>query len=208
LLASFAWRGAHACERGQQWRWDGVDFAVLYPATTDQPDQPDRADAADRADGADPGDPAAHAVGTRSWSAQPHDRNNHACVLRISAGAHAVLLPADIEAPAERDLVRLSAQSAQLRSELVVVPHHGSRTSSTEAFIAAIGARWAVISLGWHNHYHHPDAAAVGRWAAAGASVVRTDQRGAVRITLAVAGISVEDARTARPAYWRDQTQF
>lgn len=172
VQAGFRRSGAQDCVAGERWRWDGVDFTFLYP----------------------PG-PARAGV-------DAHERNNHACVLRASAGAHAVLLTADIEASAERALT-LAAGAEQLRSDVVVVPHHGSRTSSTPALIAASGAQWALISLGWQNRYHHPDPGVVARWQAAGARVLRTDLEGALRVDLSPDGVRVESARQMRGAWWR-----
>ena len=84
------------CVAGQSWNWDGVDFTLLNPpaATADTPKRSER------------------------WL-----RNNAGCVLRISAGSHAALLPADIEAPAEKLL--LATEADQLRADVLLAPHHG-----------------------------------------------------------------------------------
>jgi competence protein ComEC len=187
VLSGFHRPGAQPCAAGQSWVWEGVMFRMLYP----------------------PPEPLSGLVGAaRSDSMQrgghAHDRNNHACVLRVSSGSHAVLLPADIESPAESALLGDPAGANLLASDVVIVAHHGSKTSSTAPFIAATGARWAVASLGWHNHYRHPNPQVVARWEAAGARFLRTDRDGALRIELDASGVEVNSARAARPAFWRD----
>ena len=80
--------------------------------------------------------------------------NARSCVLRISAQGQVVLLTADIEAFQEQALVKRS--KAQLRSDLLLVPHHGSKTSSTEIFLDAVQPRWALFQMGYRNRYGHP----------------------------------------------------
>jgi competence protein ComEC len=171
------------CSQGQHWIWDQVQFEFLYP----RPETPS-------------------SDSTRLSSRQrSHQRNNHACVLRVSSGQHSVLIPADIEAAAEEELVEESKSArVNLKSEVVVAAHHGSRTSSTENFIVASQARYVVFSAGWRNHFHHPHPDVIQRWNTSGASAYRTDQDGAVRITLNSANIHIETAQQARHNYWNN----
>jgi competence protein ComEC len=103
--------------------------------------------------------------------------NDHAIVLRVELGLASILLASDIEAAAERALVE---QRVPLAATVLKVPHHGAATSSTAPFLAAVRPVVAVISVGTRNAYGHPDAGALGRLAAAGARVYRTDWHGAV----------------------------
>ncbi len=80
--------------------------------------------------------------------------NARSCVLRISAQGRVVLLTADIEAFQEHALVERAAK--QLQADVLLVPHHGSKTSSTEAFIDAVQPRWALFQMGYRNRYGHP----------------------------------------------------
>jgi competence protein ComEC len=80
--------------------------------------------------------------------------NARSCVLRISASGQVVLLTADIEAFQEQALVQRA--SDQLRADLLLVPHHGSKTSSTDSFIDAVQPRWALFQMGYRNRYGHP----------------------------------------------------
>jgi competence protein ComEC len=89
--------------------------------------------------------------------------NDVACVLRVEAGGLSALLTSDIEAVSEAEL--LQGQAGQLASDVLVVPHHGSRSSSTAAFIAATRPRWVIFPVGYRNRFRHPNAqpGALGR---------------------------------------------
>jgi competence protein ComEC len=125
-------------------------------------------------------------------------RNNQSCVLRVAAGGGTMLLTGDIERAAEGIL-----SVKDIRSDVLLVPHHGSRTSSSEAFIAAVAPRWAVVAAGYRNRFGHPAAEVLARYERAGARVLRTDLDGAVRIVLAQNFTRVEAERARRPRYWR-----
>jgi competence protein ComEC len=119
-------------------------------------------------------------------------------VLKLSAGARAMLLTGDIEAPAEAEL--LARDAAALAADVLLVPHHGSRTSSTPAFLDAVGAGVAVVPVGYRNRFGHPAAEVLERLA--GVPVYRTDRDGAVTVRLTPAGASIRGEREARPRYW------
>jgi len=103
--------------------------------------------------------------------------NNSSMVLRFSFGPASILFTGDIESAGERAL--LDARR-DLRSTVLKVPHHGSATSSTSAFIAAVRPKAAVISDGYLNHFHFPSPAVLNRYVEAGVRVLRTDLDGAV----------------------------
>ena len=104
-------------------------------------------------------------------------RNDETLVLRIEYGLASFLLASDIEAAAEQALV---ASRAPLGATVLKVAHHGSRTSSTPAFLHAVAPTAAAISVGARNPYGHPDAGVLERLRTAGARVYRTDSDGAV----------------------------
>jgi competence protein ComEC len=134
----------------------------------------------------------------------PYLRNDSSCVLRISAGAHVALLPGDIGVHVERRLVREAG--ALLRADLLVVPHHGSRTSSDAAFVAAVAPRWAVFASGADNRFALPRAEIVHRYRAAGARVLGTAGNGAIGFTLGPDGPgSPGRHRQDRPRWWRER---
>ena len=90
--------------------------------------------------------------------------NNMSCVLRIENASGSILLTSDIEARDEQALLARAAD--RLRSDVLLVPHHGSATSSTPAFIAAVGAREVVIPVGYRNRFQHPRPEVVERYSA------------------------------------------
>lgn len=106
--------------------------------------------------------------------------NNASLVLRVRYGERVFLLTGDIEREAEAALV---AAGDALKSDVVKVAHHGSRTSSSEAFIAAARPTVAVVSVGDASPYGHPDANVVARWRASGAQVLQTGRRGTITIS-------------------------
>jgi competence protein ComEC len=127
-------------------------------------------------------------------------KNDRSCVLRIASGAAAMLLTGDIERAAEAALV---ARGAKLRSDAVLIPHHGSRTSSSPEFIAAVAPAWAIAPVGYRSRFGHPSPEVIERYRSAGARVLRTDLDGAVHVELRPAGIVVGAERALRPRYWR-----
>jgi len=124
-------------------------------------------------------------------------RNDLSCVLRIAAEGGAVLLTGDIERTAEKALL-----ASSVKSDVMLIPHHGSRTSSTPEFIAAVAPRWAVVAAGYRNRFGHPNSEVLERYRSAGAQVVRTDLQGSIAIRLSAQGVAVEGERTRRGRYW------
>jgi len=102
--------------------------------------------------------------------------NDRSLVLRVRAGSASLLLPGDIEAPAEEAL-----HPGQL--SVVKAPHHGSRTSSTRELVDETRPGLVVFSVGAHNRFGFPHPEVVGRWRAVGSRTLRTDLDGAVRIS-------------------------
>ncbi|MDA8519869.1 DNA internalization-related competence protein ComEC/Rec2 [Acidovorax sp. NCPPB 4044] len=187
-------QGARAitrCAAGQRWTWDGVRFEVLHPP-------PGAFDPATRAPaGAAPAGPRAVKPNTLS------------CVLRVTAapvadGRHAAgqeggadgrgdgdgpsaLLVGDIERAQEAVL----AAGGMAPADVLLVPHHGSKTSSSDAFLDAIRPRTAVVQAGYRNRFGHPAPEVVGRYAVRGAQVVDSASCGAMQW------------QSARPLHWR-----
>ena len=107
--------------------------------------------------------------------------NDNSFVLRVLYGSRAFLLVGDAQADEENEL--LARAPGQLRADVLKVGHHGSATSSSPAFLAAVGAHEAVVSVGRRNRFGHPHPATLSALAAAGAHVWRTDRDGAVTVT-------------------------
>jgi competence protein ComEC len=103
-------------------------------------------------------------------------RNDSSCMLRVE-GAFNVLLPGDVEAEGERELL---AAGALLDAEVLLTPHHGSRTSSTPEFVRAVRPQVVIHSAGWRHHFRHPRPEIVARYAAVGARQYVTGTGGAI----------------------------
>ena len=105
--------------------------------------------------------------------------NAISCVLRVvDQRGRSALLPGDIEAEQEAALLQRSPPGS-LESDVLVVPHHGSRTSSTEAFLRAVRPQVAVVQAGYRSRFGHPAPDVMARYQALGIPVVRTDRCGA-----------------------------
>jgi competence protein ComEC len=113
--------------------------------------------------------------------------NNDSVVLRLVYNSVCILLAGDIEQSAEESIV---ASGADLRADLLKVPHHGSRTSSTESFIRAVNPRYAVISVGERSRFGHPHPSVVARYLAHDVKLLQTGKDG--MITLQTDGSSVD----------------
>ena len=121
--------------------------------------------------------------------------NDASCVLRVEGRAGSLLLTGDIERPAERSLLRQAGR--QLDVDLVVVPHHGSRTSSSPGLVAATSPRFALVAAGYRNRFGFPRPEVVARWRAAGATVAGTAGEGAIHFEFGA------DGELTGPSGWR-----
>jgi competence protein ComEC len=150
-----AMRPVTRCMAGQRWQWDGVDFEVLHPLATDYGDV--------------------------------RKTNAMSCVVRIANGAQAVLLAGDIEQAQEAQLVARNRDSAassgdpsgNLRADVLLVPHHGSKTSSSEALLEAVQPRQAWVQAGYRNRFGHPASPVLVRYDVRGIRVIDTPHCGA-----------------------------
>ncbi len=122
-------------------------------------------------------------------------RNNASMVLRLSFGASSFLFAGDLEAAGERALL---ASQPDLHATILKVPHHGSSTSSTDAFLNAVDPELAVISLGYLNRYNFPGQDVVARYRRIGVGLLRTDESGAIEIDATRDGIRLGTFRGGR----------
>ena len=128
--------------------------------------------------------------------------NDRGCVLKVEAPGGHVLLTADIERRSEEELLRRSRD--RLRADVLVAPHHGSRTSSIPAFVQAVGPQLVVFPVGYRNRLGHPHREVVERYRSAGTRIYRTDRDGAVTIAISTEGaISVTPYRANYRRYWQ-----
>ena len=160
------------CFAGQHWRWDGVDFEVLYPSLD-------------------------------SYEDDNLTDNNRSCVVKISSQFGSMLLTGDIEKEAESTL--LQANIHRLASDVLIVPHHGSKTSSTPEFLAAVAAKHAIFTVGYLNRFKHPKPLITSSYEESGALLYRSDYHGALQIDFFRENpINIKAWRQSRPKYWHD----
>jgi competence protein ComEC len=106
--------------------------------------------------------------------------NDSSLVLKITFGKISFLIPGDISAAVEKQLIE---SKTDLRSDVLVAPHHGSGYSSSAEFIKAVACRYAIVSAGKANVFHHPHPSTIQRYQDAGVKIFRTDRDGAVTMT-------------------------
>ena len=127
----------------------------------------------------------------------PRKSNDMSCVLKIAAPGGSVLLAADVEGATE---ARLAEQP--LRADFLVAPHHGSRSSSSADFVAAVQAGTVIFPVGYRSRFNHPHPEVVARYAATGARLLRTDRDGAVTLRIAPDTGTVIREREQSRRYW------
>ncbi len=124
--------------------------------------------------------------------------NALSCVLRISTAQTSVLLAGDIEAAQEGKLL----ERGQVRADVLLAPHHGSGTSSTEAFLEAVHPTGAIFQVGYRNRYHHPQKRVMQRYEDLGIAILRTDVEGAITLDFSRQP-SWQSYRSEYRRYWR-----
>lgn len=132
---------------------------------------------------------------------QDAKRNNHSCVLQVTSVAGSILLTGDIEKKSEKRL--LEKYGEQLASDVFIVPHHGSNTSSSMAFIQAVDPKISLISVGYKNRYRLPDHRVVARYRSDERDFLQTDRSGAITTRLlAESSFTIEQYREKAGRYW------
>jgi competence protein ComEC len=239
--ARAAGAGTVRCSAGQRWQWDGVEFSMLWPdpgplqgnpnghscvlrvSTAASPDTSRGAVAAGHeAEGITPANaaPATHVGATGNEAATANATPTADATPTANATPSTrltALLAADIEAPVERILLKRDREA--LSAQILLVPHHGSKTSSTEPFLDSIEPLIAVFQVGYRNRFHHPNPGVFERYLARHIELTRSDEDGAVRILAWDAAVqesseqggaapratlSLERYRVAHHRYWMD----
>ena len=165
---------------GDRWHWDGVDFQIIHPDK-------------------------------EGYDAPNVKTNNLGCTLKITAPGGTILMTADIEKLSEKLLLaRFQDQPAVLKSDVLIVPHHGSRTSSSEEFLDAVAPTLALVPVGYRSRFRHPNDAVMARYASANIPTFRTDLLGAISLKFALDSggkPAMTTFRQAQRRYWQDQPQ-
>ena len=180
------------CVAGQYWVWDKVTFEVLYPKLA-------------------------------SYQDAGLTDNNKSCVVKVTSQFGSLLLTGDIEKEAENSLLNDALQANsdkglvseglinkspinQLKSDILIAPHHGSKTSSTVEFVQAVGAKHIIFTVGYLNRFKHPKPLIEKRYEESGALTYRSDYQGALTINFMQAtSVSIKALRQSQPRYWHDK---
>jgi competence protein ComEC len=134
--------------------------------------------------------------------------NNRSCILKISGPGGSLLLTGDIEKKIEKKL--LARQREILQADVLVVPHHGSKTSSTERFIKAVEPEIVLFPVGYRNRYRLPNKDIVARYNELGADLYSSGHSGAIRVLFdPETGVSIVDEyRKNHHKYWNHEISF
>ena len=134
---------------------------------------------------------------------EPENDNAASCVVKITARDGTALLAGDIPEDVERSLVE-ELPPDDLRAEVLLAAHHGSRYSSAESFLHTVSPQAAIFSAGAGNRFGHPHPEAMARATKAGAEVYRTDQDGAIIVDINDGGIRINTWRSRYHRYWHE----
>ncbi len=126
--------------------------------------------------------------------------NNRGCVVLVDTGAQRMLLAADIEKEAEQNLLR---SGQDIHADILLSPHHGSKTSSSPAFLDAVNASSVIVSSGFNNRFKHPAASIVDRYKEREMQVFNTAELGAIRLRLSAVGINIKSVLCEQRFFWR-----
>lgn len=170
------------CFAGQHWQWDKVNFEVLYP-------------------------------NVESYKNESLTDNNRSCVVKVTSQFGSILLTGDIEKEAETTLLAIGLEANRdgqvvnrLKSDVLIAPHHGSKTSSTVYFIETVDAKRVIFTVGYLNRFKHPKSMIEKRYEESGAYTYRSDYQGALLLDF-VEKIPAHTLawRQSQPRYWHDK---
>ncbi len=129
------------------------------------------------------------------------NENDNSCVLRVSSSSGSALLTGDIERFAERQLVE--RYGAELKTDILVAPHHGSKTSSSAAFLAMVKPVYVLVPVGHLNRYNFPHPDVLRRYRASGAQVLDSAHAGAISVE--PGAFPPQSYRKTDGKYWNDK---
>ncbi len=188
------------CYQGQFWRWGEVSFHVLWPRFAFNANHED----ALASNALEPTHPR-HNILTHPQDHVPshsHSSNNRSCVILIRYGKQRILLAGDIEKSVERELLTHPLLARGV--DILLVGHHGSKTSSSYAWLRLLRPQWAVISAGYKNPYGHPHPSIESRFSELGIQSLNTAELGAIRFRWfkGQGTVRLERWRIDYPRYW------
>ena len=128
--------------------------------------------------------------------------NNASCVLRISNDSHSIMLTGDIEKQAELHLIKTWGD--KLKSDVLISPHHGSKTSSSDQFLSVVSPKWVVISSGYKNRFNHPAKIVTNRYQQHKINILKTSCAGQIDIKFSDQMTIERFRQTFKRYYWRE----
>jgi competence protein ComEC len=134
-----------------------------------------------------------------SYDSTKWKTNARSCTVKITAGAHSILMAGDIEAVQEAELVE--SMPEKLPASVLLAPHHGSGTSSTEPFLHAVRPQVAIFQVGYRNRYHHPKKEVFDRYGELGIERLRSDEAGAISVRFDTS-MDISQYRNEHARYW------
>ena len=136
----------------------------------------------------------------------PNGSNNRSCVIRIEHHGTRVLISGDIEKQVERYLVNKHVgRNDVLSADILLVPHQGSKTSSTQDFLQAVRPKLALVAAGYRNHYGHPNSAVARRYAENDIELLSTIDSGTIELTIDQNGWRTSSFRISEQRFWHYQ---
>jgi competence protein ComEC len=168
------------CQAGQEWVWDGVLFKVWHPNSE------------------------------MSFESSLHlgKPNAMSCVIEVVGQGHAFWLTGDVEKGGEANIAQTISQGYTYSEELssiLLMPHHGSTTSSSEVFLDAIRPSWAIAQAGYRNRYRHPNARVMQRYVERDIPTLETIHTGAQVWDFKKEGMNVNFWRKQQKRVWHHQ---
>ncbi|MEM7027465.1 MAG: DNA internalization-related competence protein ComEC/Rec2 [Pseudomonadota bacterium] len=128
--------------------------------------------------------------------------NDQSCVLKISGANGSLLLTGDIEQQAEQLIIK--RYSSKLAADVLVAPHHGSKTSSSMPFLEEIKAKYSLISAGYRNRFGLPNQDILTRYEQRGIETLTTFQSGAISLQFRQSGLRLQQTRTEQRRFWHN----
>jgi competence protein ComEC len=132
----------------------------------------------------------------------PYIGNDSSCVIRVESDAGSLLLTGDIETDSELSMI--AKYSDGLETDVLLVPHHGSKTSSSKKFLEQVKPDLALVSAGYRNRFGHPDKRVQSRYIEKNIPLLNTAEEGAISVNFSHQGISISGHRDQSKAFWQD----
>jgi competence protein ComEC len=137
------------------------------------------------------------------WPVTIQDKeNDNSCVINVSDGKYNVLLTGDISRKVEKSLITNVDIAQKLQADVIIAPHHGSKTSSSSRFIKAVNPEAVIFSAGFLNRWHMPNKAVLKRYQEFNVSSYSTAKHGMIQIKVAQHGLEIESYREHIYPYW------